>query len=253
LSFFNLKIWEHVTNVGGTFSQDTIFELPARRLGGRTRFLRNYISTVTIPTTDFSFPNPKKFMPLAGELWKNRDWSPEGWFKYKAEQEVEALLDHLFEHRSTAPFIAKHLIQRMVTSNPCPRYIESVANAFATGQHDGLVFSGRYGDMGAAVHAVLTDPSARSPLVEADPGHGRLREPFLKIVGLLRALQFETYQGQEVILRDMDEVSFFIFIIISINYLFHASALYRRLSRSLECLDSTLPRFVRRALLVTTA
>jgi len=35
-------------------------------------------------------------------------------------------LDHLFEHQSTAPFVVYRLIQRLVTSNPSPRYMKSV-------------------------------------------------------------------------------------------------------------------------------
>ena len=43
-----------------------------------------------------------------------------------AKAEVEALIDHLFEHSNTAPFISHKLIQRLVTANPSPRYIKAV-------------------------------------------------------------------------------------------------------------------------------
>ena len=39
--------------------------------------------------------------------------------------ETEALLDHLFYHANTAPFIAHRLLQRFGASNPSPRYIEA--------------------------------------------------------------------------------------------------------------------------------
>ena len=41
-----------------------------------------------------------------------------------AEHETEALLDHLFEHDNTAPFIAIRLIQRLIGSNPTPRFVK---------------------------------------------------------------------------------------------------------------------------------
>ena len=47
--------------------------------------------------------------------------------------ETEALLDHLFFHPNTAPFIAHRLIQRMTTSNPSPTYVKAVSTAFSTG------------------------------------------------------------------------------------------------------------------------
>jgi hypothetical protein len=40
----------------------------------------------------------------------------------------------------------------------------------------------RYGDLGATVHAILLDPEARSPTLDADPTFGRLHEPLLKVM-----------------------------------------------------------------------
>ena len=47
--------------------------------------------------------------------------------------EVEALLDHLFEHPNTPVFVAYRLIQRFVTSNPSKDYVSAVSEAFKTG------------------------------------------------------------------------------------------------------------------------
>ena len=41
-----------------------------------------------------------------------------------ALHETDAVLDHLFEHDNTAPFLAYRFIQRFVGSNPSPRYIK---------------------------------------------------------------------------------------------------------------------------------
>jgi hypothetical protein len=54
-----------------------------------------------------------------------------------AAYETEALIDHLFHHDNTAPFISHRLIQRFTSSNPSPRYIQTVATAFTTGQYAG--------------------------------------------------------------------------------------------------------------------
>ncbi|MEL7187286.1 MAG: DUF1800 family protein, partial [Pseudomonadota bacterium] len=44
-------------------------------------------------------------------------------------QDIEAAIDNLFNHPNVGPFIGKQLIQRLVTSNPSPAYIERVARA----------------------------------------------------------------------------------------------------------------------------
>ena len=51
----------------------------------------------------------------------------------QAMYETEALLDHLFFHPNTAPFITHRLIQRLTTSNPSPKYVKAVSTAFSTG------------------------------------------------------------------------------------------------------------------------
>ena len=83
--------------------------------------------------------------------------------------EVEALLDHLVYHPNTAPFLSKQLIQFRTTSNPSPRYVRAVADAFKTGVHGGHTFSGAYGDLGAAVAATLLDREACSLTLHLDP------------------------------------------------------------------------------------
>ena len=43
------------------------------------------------------------------------------------------MFDYLIDHENTPPYIARRLIERFTTSNPSPRYVHTVANAFATG------------------------------------------------------------------------------------------------------------------------
>lgn len=70
--------------------------------------------------TGFQFRNPPHFVPNTGEQANMRgafgaSMSPYGGadhLKAAAEYETEALVDHLFEHHNTAPFVATRMIQR---------------------------------------------------------------------------------------------------------------------------------------------
>jgi len=108
---------------------------------------------------------------------------------HTAPQALDAVLDSLMSHPNTGPFVGRHLIQQLVTSNPSPDYVANVARAFQTGRYQGFGL-GRTGDMKATVAAVLLDPEARSetPLSQA----GRLREPVQLFTGVLRAFNGRT-------------------------------------------------------------
>ncbi|MEM8814624.1 MAG: DUF1800 domain-containing protein [Pseudomonadota bacterium] len=103
-------------------------------------------------------------------------------------QDIDAAIDNLFQHPNVGPFIGKQLIQRLVTSNPSPAYIERVASAF---NDNG---GGVRGDMQAVLRAVLLDPEATSP---PDPAanFGKLREPVVRYAALLRQLGAESADG----------------------------------------------------------
>jgi uncharacterized protein (DUF1800 family) len=109
-------------------------------------------------------------------------------------QALDAVLDSLMAHPNMPPFIGRQLIQALVRSNPSPAYVGRVAGAFQSGRFSsgGHSFgSGRAGDLGATVAAVLLDADARG---DAPPGAsgGRLREPVLMMTGVLRALNGQT-------------------------------------------------------------
>ena len=97
-----------------------------------------------------------------------------------ALQDLNTALDNIFNHQNTAPFIARHFIHQLVTSNPSPAYIGRVAAVFANNG------AGVRGDLAAVVQAVLLDPEARGA-VQYDPNYGHLREPVLFLCNLLRA------------------------------------------------------------------
>lgn len=104
-------------------------------------------------------------------------------------QDVQDAIDNLVEHPSTAPFISRLLIQRLVTSNPSHGYVARVAAAFVNNG------AGVRGDLLAVVKAILLDPEARSLAMLTDPEHGKLREPFLRVTHTLRAGRFTVQDG----------------------------------------------------------
>ena len=57
----------------------------------------------------------------------------------------------------------------MTTSNPSPRYVRTVVEAFRTGTYDGVTYSGKYGCLAATTAAILLDREARSSEVMMDP------------------------------------------------------------------------------------
>jgi uncharacterized protein (DUF1800 family) len=95
-----------------------------------------------------------------------------------ATQDLDAVVDILFQHPNVGPFISLRLIRALVTSNPSPAYVARVAAAF-----DG---SGVRGDMKAVIRAVLLDPEARNDTPPAT--FGRLRTPMQHTIALARAL-----------------------------------------------------------------
>lgn len=96
-------------------------------------------------------------------------------------QDVEDAIDNLFRHPNVGPFVSRRLIQRLVTSNPSPAYLQRVSAVFADNG------SGVRGDMKALIRAILLDPEARRWPDNGDITEGMLRESFLRRVHLARA------------------------------------------------------------------
>ena len=116
-------------------------------------------------------------------------------FHSDAQYETEATLDHYFYHDNTPPFLALRFIQRFVVSNPTPRYVKSVADAFKTGIYsvNGSTFGGgSYGDMSSTIAAIFVDREARNVVLDKDPSYGLLREPILKTMALMKSMEFNT-------------------------------------------------------------
>lgn len=98
-----------------------------------------------------------------------------------AQQDIDAAVHNVFMHPNTGPFVAKQLIQRLVTGNPSPLYVARISGVFANNG------SGVRGDLAAVVRAILLDAEARGPAKTA-LDYGQLKEPVLMVTGLIRAL-----------------------------------------------------------------
>jgi uncharacterized protein (DUF1800 family) len=102
-------------------------------------------------------------------------------------------LDHLFNHANVGPFFARQMIQRLVTSNPSPEYVGRVAAKFANNG------SGVRGDLKAVWTAILTDTEARTMPTAANTLGGKLREPVVRWVQMLRTVGITSSDGKYVI------------------------------------------------------
>ena len=91
-------------------------------------------------------------------------------------QALKIALDTLANNDNTGPFFAKQMIQRLVTSNPSPDYVERVARAF---NNNG---AGVRGDLKAVWAAILLDDEARGTASLASPTFGKLREPMVRFI-----------------------------------------------------------------------
>ncbi|MEM0953095.1 MAG: DUF1800 family protein [Pseudomonadota bacterium] len=107
-------------------------------------------------------------------------------------QDIEAAVDNLFNHPNVGPFVGKQLIQRLVTSNPSPGYVARVAAAF-----NGEGGTPR-GDMKALLRAILLDEEARQDPSMNDNAVGKLREPMLRHIHILRAFDASSSAGTVV-------------------------------------------------------
>lgn len=96
-------------------------------------------------------------------------------------QDFNAAIDNLYHHPNTAPFISRALIQFLVHSNPSPAYINRVANVF---KDNG---AGVRGDLKAVTKAILLDSEARNCDPTSSATGGKLREPIVRYINLLKA------------------------------------------------------------------
>lgn len=172
-------------NLIPTYSQQDIKELAKIFTGLSAGKAGGYSQPTELPrfgwgiyNTDFTVPmgmfeewhetGPKSFLGLnvpAGQ---------------KGLKDIEMAINHLANHPNVGPFIGKQLIQKLVTSNPSPAYVKSVAEAF---NNNG---KGVRGDMAAVIRAILLHPEARSCASLQIPTQGKLQEPFVRYLERVR-------------------------------------------------------------------
>jgi len=111
-----------------------------------------------------------------------------------AQGDLTLTLDNMLCHPNLPLFVARLLIQQLVTSNPSPAYVQRVASVWTGGTcTPGGTLPSQRGDMKALIAAILLDSEARrgDALPPTDPqlaNDGKLKEPVLLITNLLRAL-----------------------------------------------------------------
>ncbi|UPR34135.1 DUF1800 domain-containing protein [Vibrio cyclitrophicus] len=97
-----------------------------------------------------------------------------------AKQDMAQAMDMLLNHPNTAPLISKHLIQRLVTSNPSPAYVARVSALFADNGE------GVRGDLKVVIRGILTDGEA---LNGGDRSPVKMKEPLVAMANFFRALE----------------------------------------------------------------
>ncbi len=107
------------------------------------------------------------------------------------EQDLSMALDALANHNNVAPFIAKQLIQKLITSNPTPAYIKRISEIFTD---NGF---GERGDLAAVIKAILLDEEARTGHQLAENTFGKVREPLIRATHMWRAFNL-TYVSERI-------------------------------------------------------
>jgi uncharacterized protein (DUF1800 family) len=109
------------------------------------------------------------------------------------QQNLDFALDTIAAHPNVGPFIARRLIQNLVTSNPSPGYLARMSAVFADNG------AGQRGDLGALVRAILLDDEARNGPWRLPTRFGKVREPLLRQTHYWRAFDADSLDGR---LRD---------------------------------------------------
>lgn len=108
-----------------------------------------------------------------------------------AAADLAFALDNIANHPNVGPFIAKQLIQRLVTSNPTPAYVARVAQKFND-------YRGNANQLRETVQAILLDAEARYGQFRDPQTFGKLREPLLSLTHFWRAMGAQHKCGQNI-------------------------------------------------------
>lgn len=178
-----------------TYGQADIIDL-ARLFTGWSFSVRNSPSTSTtiVDNNNFLYGNGNRFSTQA--QWTNPMKQFAAYHDTGAksvigldinagqtgEAELDLFLDHLAAHPNVAPFMARRLIQRLVTSNPSAGYVHRVATTW----------SNTNGDLTQVFKAILLDYEARTLEIADRVGFGKKKEPLIHYTAIARAIQSKT-------------------------------------------------------------
>ena len=98
-------------------------------------------------------------------------------------------LTYFFPPPQHSTFCCQTLIQRLVTSNPSPAYIQRVVEVW---RNDGNHVEG---NLAAVVKAILLDPEARECDGLTEANFGKMTEPVLRLTHLYRAIGVDAPSG----------------------------------------------------------
>ncbi len=153
-------------------------------------------------------PYPGQHSTAAKPLFAGKAWAVTIPANTGARESLRIALDTLFNHPNVGPFVARQLIQRLVTSHPSAGYVGRIAAVF---NNNG---QGVRGDLGAVVRAMLLDAEARTaPATDL----GKLREPVLRMAHWMRSFEatsstgdfMTTYEGQSLQQQALNAASVF--------------------------------------------
>ncbi|MBN3561961.1 DUF1800 family protein [Aliamphritea spongicola] len=132
------------------------------------------------------------------QLLKGRVKLPAG---QGAEREIRSAVKQLVAHPNTAPFIATHLINQLVTSNPSKAYVKAVAAKF-----------GKEGNLKAVIREILTYPQKNAVAKKRLPSarqegnqtvqSQKLKSPLLRATQILRAFRAGNRSGKLWLIGD---------------------------------------------------
>jgi len=107
----------------------------------------------------------------------------------QGEADIQDALNIIFNHPNVGPFVSRRLIQRLISSNPSPAFIQRIASVF---NNNG---SGVRGDLKSVIRAILLDPEARNCCGDETDAFGKLREPFVRYMNLIKGLNLTATGG----------------------------------------------------------
>ena len=165
---------EEFARVFTGWNYDLVSSWETNNLGGGNTF-----TTPMVPNENFHDTGSKTLL--------NGRVAPAG---LSTREDMTFALDTIFQHPNVGPFISKQLIQRLVTSNPSPEYVERIVSVF---NNDG---TGERGNLGAVVKALLLDEEARNGHLN-NPDFGKIREPLIRLIHVWRALEGTTGPSAE--------------------------------------------------------